>query len=299
MMASVRRAAPWLLVGVVMLGAGLGMGLGLAMQPVASANGHAFLARVLATTRRAGSARFTFTANTRSSNRFLRSSASGFGVIDFATNASEVTTITQSMGLGSSNSGPLHPPSSTDITEELTLGGVRYIRLSTPGALPLGAPAYLWIKLPAPRGAGNDVLTSVLDTEVPYALLSSMPNLEVREVGPSSIGTVPATEYSFTPSCVVPAVAGKVRTSSSPLDVWVDGAGRLVQARGSMSVTTPRGSLPAALGSQLIGTSITVTSLRLHDFGTSVRLMAPQPDARSASVSTTIGILAGQSGKCI
>ena len=109
MMSPVRRAAPWLLVGLVLLGAGLGSGLGLSMQPVMSANSRALVVRILATTRRAGSARFTFTAVTRSSNRFLRSTTTGSGVIDFNANAMQATTTTRNVHFESTDSGPIAP----------------------------------------------------------------------------------------------------------------------------------------------------------------------------------------------
>jgi hypothetical protein len=128
-------------------------------------------------------------------------------------------------------------------------------------------------------------------------LFSSIPTLELSEVGASSVDAVTTTEYSFKPSCVVSSAASHLRVSAGPLDVWVDGAGRLVQARGSVTITTQGGSIHPGYGSQLAGTSMTVTGLRLYDFGTSVHLQTAPPDARS-TYGSTISTFAAKPGKC-
>ena len=78
-----RRALPWLLVGLVAAGAGLGMGIGIANQPSASAQ--AQISQIISTTEGAGTAHFIISTVTTSPNPELRSTSVESGEISFET----------------------------------------------------------------------------------------------------------------------------------------------------------------------------------------------------------------------
>jgi hypothetical protein len=81
-----RRLLPWVLVALVAVGAAAGAVLGVAQKTPAETPSQ-WVAAVLATTQRAGTAGFSYTQVTSSPNADLRSSLSGHGSVDFGTGA--------------------------------------------------------------------------------------------------------------------------------------------------------------------------------------------------------------------
>ena len=80
-----RRALPWLTVGLLVLGVSAGAGLGISGQSSTPVTPSATqqIDRIVAATLRAQTARFTYSDTTASSNRLLRSTDEGSGQIDF------------------------------------------------------------------------------------------------------------------------------------------------------------------------------------------------------------------------
>src|SRR6202044_1168649 len=81
---TMRRLVPWVLVSLVALGAAAGAALGIAHGTAPEAPSQ-WVAAVLATTERAGTARFSYNHVTSSPNADLRGSLSGHGEVDFVT----------------------------------------------------------------------------------------------------------------------------------------------------------------------------------------------------------------------
>src|SRR5580692_5545834 len=81
-----RRALPWVTVGLLVMGVGAGVGLGIAEQTPSPAplTATGQILRIVAATRQAGTARFTYSSINSSTNRLLRGSSTGSGAINFA-----------------------------------------------------------------------------------------------------------------------------------------------------------------------------------------------------------------------
>lgn len=289
-----RRLVPWALVGFLLAGAAGGAGLGLAMQPVTPMSGRALLQRIFAATEAAGSARVIFSSVTRSTNRYLRSTTSGSGKIDFHTNFSDLEEVDHSVSLSSSDGGPYHSMNQSTLTETVSVGKVQYERL------PTGPPGTsYWVKEPARVGPGINGIAPLLEHATEYGLIPGSPNLGVETIGPAVVGGVETTEYAFTavPGCLVPARPGQPHVTSGPLDLWVDRGGRLIEAKATFTETVPLGSLPGPAEVHFSGVSTTTSFLRLSDFGAPVRVIVPHVN-QVLGESISIGLIAGSSRSC-
>jgi hypothetical protein len=290
-----RRLLPWALVAFLLVGAAGGAGLGLAMQPAALTSGRALLERIFAVTEGAGSARFTFTWVTRSANPYLRSTGTGSGAIDFRTNASDVKRVDHSVSFSSTGGTPERPMSQSSLTEMVSVGKAQYERL------PIGPPQEmpLWVKLPARAGLGINGIVPVLQQATEYGLIPGSPNLEVETIGPSLVGSVGTTEYVFkaVPACLVRSRPGQPHATSGPFEVWVDGVGRLIEARTTVTETAPASSLPGMAGPYFSGVLTTTSLLRLSDFGAPVRVNVPHVN-RVVGVSIGIASVRNNARNC-
>jgi hypothetical protein len=163
--------------------------------------------------------------------------------------------------------------SQSSLTEMVSVGKVQYVGLQ------FGPPqgTARWVKLPSRAGPGINGIVPVLEQATEYGLISVSPNLEVETVGPSLVGSVETTEYVFTavPACLVHSRPGQPHATSGPLEVWVDGAGRLIEARTTVTETVPASSLPGMAGPRFSGVSTTTSIVRLSDFGAPVRVNVP------------------------
>jgi hypothetical protein len=84
-----RRALPWVTVGLLVLGVGAGTGLGIAGQAATpgALTATQQISRIVAATRAAQTARFSYSSTTASTNRLLRRSTRGSGEVNFGSDA--------------------------------------------------------------------------------------------------------------------------------------------------------------------------------------------------------------------
>ena len=136
---------------------------------------------------------------------------------------------------------PLHPVHSSNTVKAIVIGGTVYQANPIPGfrftrsvpraAVPEAAPRAAWAFLGAQRRRGPRLLAG------PNAVAS------VRNLGPANIDGVATTQYevTFAPLRVCAPHQPPTVVTERPSDVWVDGAGRLLQVR---STTYFSGRLP-------------------------------------------------------
>jgi hypothetical protein len=289
-----RRLVPWGLLGLVAVAGLVGAGLGIANQPPATS----VLSAIAAATRAAGTAHFTYSTVSSSSNAVLRSSTRGSGSIDF--NANSVSTVeTDTDASFTSNDGsPFQVTVEKNTTSEIWIGDTSYIRLpSFPGD---SSP---WMK------EGRIPLASsgsfgVLGTVSPFALLSgegSLPRATAVSMGTEILHGMSTTKYRVVMSTdTCPQNTKAPHLSIGPIYLWVDGEGRLVKMRGEIHTTIPKGLFPGtSLGStSLVGTSTDVSTIRLFDFGDAVQISAPKTQPNNDQDHGTQIVLRSHRMKC-
>ena len=127
-----RRLVPWVLVSLVALGAAAGAALGIA-HGTASESPSQWVAAVLATTQRAGTARFSYAHVTSSPNADLQGSLSGHGEVNFVTGDAQVTEVDHEISFSSTDNQPLHPVHSSNTVKAVVIGGTVYQANPIPG----------------------------------------------------------------------------------------------------------------------------------------------------------------------
>jgi hypothetical protein len=269
-----RRGLPWALVGLVAVATGVGAWLGVSSAP-AGGQAQAWVAQVLATTQTAGTVRFTYSSVTTSSNPHLRSSASGSGVVDFATDAARATEIRA--GNGSSDG-------------QVRLGRTVYISFAPPGQ-----PQAIWINIGRPPDSGQDLLG--LDFTNAAGALTGFSGpfhaVRVEDLGSAVVDGIPSTGYRVIsgPTCTS-SHSDPPSDNAGPTDLWVDGSGRLVQVRSTFSASMgpPPTGTPSADGFPRSdrGTATTTTVLRFTGYGAPVTISAPPASRSPLGHSTSI-----------
>lgn len=299
-----RRAIGWALVGLVILVSAGGAWLGIETGSGASLpSGRTFLAQVIAATRDGGTARFTYSSATTSSGPLRNSSTSGRGSVNFTTNSVSTAERDRGTSFEATNGGVSHVVPQTSLLDQIWIGRTAYNRLaSLPG--PLGAP---WTRLNFPPGSFGSLgplsiiaPIETLDTEI------SIPGLRVVDLGSGLVQGSRATRYMLVaPTCAVSKASGE--ESTSPVEIWLDSQGRLVQARDSVRIRLTRqeiARLSPPIGSTtyiewgLASQSVTVSTIRLFDFGARVTISAPQtvPSGSSSSSGSSTIELRGTKG---
>ena len=186
-----RRLAPWLLLSLVVVGAAVAAALGIA-QRTSSSTPSQWVAGVLASTEKAGSAHFSYTHVTSSPNPELRGSLAGHGVVDFTTGDVRVTEVDHDISF--SDGQPAPAPGSLDEHR----GRHRRGRDRLPGQPDPGLHLHRRIpraSLPwlarSQRGLSLALNASVaLDTlRGPYAVAS------VTDLGPAEVDGVATSQY--------------------------------------------------------------------------------------------------------
>ena len=295
-----RRLMPWVLVSLVALGAGAGAALGIAhgTAPSPRRNGWRpcsprpnvqaprdsrtpMSPRVPTPTSEARSramARSTSSPTTRRSPRWIIRSVSARRTTSHCTRCTRRTHV-----------------------KAIVIGGTVYQANPIPG---IGITAQYHVlpfpKLPrAQRGLALALNADVaLDSlRGPNALAS------VRNLGPANIDGAATTRYevTFAPLRVcVPHQPPAVLTQR-PSDVWVDGAGRLLQVRSTSSVNgrPPRGEkLPAAFGDFPRAPATTVATFTFSAFGSPVHVVAPPASALAPRGGSSVGLAISLAPSC-
>ncbi len=276
-----RRALPWVTVGLLVLGVGAGVGLGIAGQTTTpgalTATGQ--ISRIVAATRGAGTARFSYSSSSDSTNRLLRGSTRGTGVVNFADDAMRTVERDQSIGSSGTSAATAKPVAQHNVMDEIWIGRTEYFRFAPDNELvSLHAP---WVKgatwpkdLFGPLGALEQI-----GPLGELALSESVPGLRLLDAGSGRVRGIEATQYRIVvPTCGTSAPSGGITESMAPLQLWVDGHGRLVQAR---MTTTEVIAKNARIEQQLPGGGLppgritNVSTIDLGDFGAPVTITAP------------------------
>jgi hypothetical protein len=110
--------------------------------------------------------------------------------------------------------------------------------------------------------------------------------VQIDDLGPQVTGGVATTEYRVLTQPICAAGSGSPSTTTNgPTDLWLDGDGRLVQARGiSYSDFRVEGPAPSRPTEAFVGRSTTTEVVRLHDFGVPLRIEPPDTPSRALGV---------------
>jgi hypothetical protein len=234
-----RRALPWVTVGLLILGVGAGVGLGIAGQTPTpgplTATGQ--IAHIVAATRQARTARFTYSSDSTSTNRLLRGSTRGSGEVNFTRDVMRTVERDRSIGFSGTSAATEKPVVQDNEMDDVWIGRTEYTRIEFDND-----PDSPWLKGPTfPKDSFGPLGT--LQEVGPLGQLSldeGVPGLRVEDAGPGTVHGVETTEYRLVvPTCGTSTPSDGLSESSGPLQLWVDGHGRLVQA-GSRSPRTLR-----------------------------------------------------------
>lgn len=287
----VRRFVPWALLAVLAVGVAAFAALGQLESP-SSVTPAAWVANVIASTTAAGSAHLHFTSVTTSADSSLDEATAGSGVVDFANGNFSVTELYRQRESVSTNGGPARQLPETWGQHTIAIGQTVYESLILPASAPLSG----WSRSHLPRKVhtafGLDAATGAEDAVAGLASLAPVGG--VRELGSGSVDGVATTRYLITAQPLY--LCGKhgrtVRLHLVPATtVWVDGGGRLLQAR--VSDYSKGGTLPAPSGSGsavAIPPSTTVSTMTFSELGAPVHIVAPTVSATgggSISIATT------------
>jgi hypothetical protein len=297
-----RRAIPVALLGLLLVGV---LTAGIAGQIVsprahttaaaasATSSPGRWVATLLATTARAGTARVTYSQVNASPNPEMRDSIIGRGAVDFVTGAVRVSQVERQAGDVASGARQPHPgPAAfTPIAGTIATIGV--------GKAVYEEFAGHWLLLGLPRDPHAQLgLEFVGNASIALGGLEGLePVASVRRLGPASLEGMPTTRYLVTNA---PLLCGKTPAKNAgfevqgPTTVWVDGHGRLVQARYTIDVggNVPRGTPSSGLA---VGPVTTTATLTLSRFGSPVTIAAPSDLITTGGTSSSFTIR----GRCV
>jgi hypothetical protein len=290
----VRRLLPWALVALVGIGSGLGAVISVASVPQTTPA--QWVASVLTATARAGSAHFTYSSITTSTNPALASRVVGRGLVDFTSGDVRVSEVDTNRQF---TTGPLgaqiDATPNVDRSQDIDIGSSDYKDLSGPNG------AQEWIRFTLPRNPHADLGLSFADN-AGGALDSISDGFEyaksVRNLGSASRSGIPSTRYLVMAAsvCGPPRHVAKqpVTEQQGPTTMWVDGQGRLVQVSYSLRIDEIR---PPALAHEapgvarlMKGRAAMTATLRFSDFGTPVHIKTPPLSDVSSSSSHSVSI---------
>ena len=261
-----RRVLPWALVGLVAV-AGLGGALvGVANHSSPPAT-QLRVSEVIAATRAAGTARFTYLSVATSSNPLLRSASFGEGSVDFTDGS--VTTIERSTSKSISQNGnaPSRQVTQTMFNNQIWVAHTFYAQLGVVGQqVPTS-----WIQAKAPTGSSGPL--GELDEVDPVGFLDGelgIRGTKIELLRSGSQDGMAVTKYRVAvPTCGGTLTASSPQEELGTIDIWLDSEGRLVQVRDVLHSTNPIKAFS--------GGSTTISSARLFDFGAPVTISAPKP----------------------
>jgi hypothetical protein len=275
-----RRALPWLTVGLLVLGLGAGTGLGIAGQTPApgSLTATKQIDRIVAATRAAGTARFGYSSTTASKNRLLRQSTRGTGEVDFGRDDMRTVERDRNTGFSGTSAATAKDVAQETVMDDVWIRRTEYSRFMPETNLSLDTP---WMKTATwPKSSFGPL--GVLGRIGPLSALAldaSVPGIRVEAAGSGMVHGVETQEYRIVvPLCGTSGHPNGISTAMAPLELWVDGQGRLVQARQSNTEDiTKRAHLGNLVPGEgfLVGRSTSVSTIELGDFGAPAAITAP------------------------
>ncbi|MFC8075590.1 hypothetical protein ACFUN8_08605 [Streptomyces sp. NPDC057307] len=192
-----------------------------------------------------------------------QAAATGAGVVDLADGSSDVTLTSQGQEL-----------------QQRTLDGMIYQQ--PPAGSGSGLPdGKSWMKidlakLAEQQGAGAGA-GQVSDPAASFSYTKGISDKNVKKVGTATVDGAKTTHYRVTVDVDALAKDNTEQTrklkeqlgATLPLDIWLDGDGRLRQQKMELTVKRPAGETegPAQVA--------VLTTLKLSDFGTDVNVTAP------------------------
>ncbi|MFC8825991.1 hypothetical protein ACFT9I_11610 [Streptomyces sp. NPDC057137] len=192
-----------------------------------------------------------------------QAAATGAGVVDLADGSSDVTLTSQGQEL-----------------QQRTLDGMIYQQ--PPAGSESGLPdGKSWMKidlkkLAEQQGAGAGA-GEVSDPAASFSYTKGISDKNVKKVGAATVDGAKTTHYRVTVDVDALAKGNTEQTrklkeqlgATLPLDIWLDGDGRLRQQKMELTVKRPAGETegPAQVA--------VLTTLKLSDFGTDVNVTAP------------------------
>ena len=280
-----RRALPWLLVGLVAVGVGIGMGIGIAGQ---SPTAQAQISQIVQTTDNAGTARFTMSVVVIDPGH-IRTDIDASGEINFKTDSVSMILRYPS---AHKHANKADAPALSEV-KMIETGNYQYLyvpSVSAPGSslTTTGPITDSWQKVPLSTGSGNGTGTA----DSPFSLVGLPGSLGVlQDVGPSTVNGQEATEYETGPSTCQSTASGLTQSySSAPTILWVDGHGRLIQGKTTQTVVIhpPKGlgSGKNSAGANTVESTDSAT-VRFFDFGTPVNITPPAKATKEAGESAT------------
>ena len=287
---AVRRALPWVTVGLVLVGVVVGAGLGIAAQTPATSPPSATsqIAGIVTATRRAETARFSYSDSSTSPNRLLRRSDRGSGEIDFGNDTMSTVERDRSIGFSGTNATTTKAVSQDIVMDQVWIGRTEYTRFRPQTRLGLDAP---WLKGATwPKDSFGPLGTlGLIGPLGELALDESVPGFRVEDVGSAMVHGREATRYRIVvPLCGTSPAQDGITESMAPFELWVDGQDRLVQARVSTTEDITKkahlGDLAAGEG-PLTGRVTTVSTIDLGDFGARAAIAAPRVENTQGSAS--------------
>jgi len=293
----VRRALPWALCGVVGVAAGAAAWLGAATASSASpaGGGAAFVAQVVTVTQAAGTAHFTYSYASRSSNPVLASSTAGRGAVNFAERSLTTDGTDHQTNLRSSGLLPATAVSQTSTVGDIWIGRTNYLQMA---GGPGGAGSWTSFTFPPDTFGALGPLATV-DPIDELLQASSVEDLKVVDAGRADVGGTETTRYRLTgPACTSKNAAGALTVGL--LEIWVDDQDRLVQARESETETISAARLGAVAArfptapslASLAGRLVLASSVHLFDFGAPVTISPPPTVPMPVGASSSGGAIA-------
>ncbi len=311
-----RRLLPWALLGLLGVGVVAGAAVGQADYPSLSPG--QWVDGVLAATAAAGSAHLHFSTVGSSAEPTERAAESGSGVVDFTNGDFRITQVNHQIEYQSTNGGPQLPMAETWTEVVVAIGQTMYRDDSE--NLDGTSSRPFWERSHFPRDVHQAFgLDAGTDAENALAGLSGItPVAAVRTLGPDTVDGVRTTRYLVTdrPLQLCTSRPGQASHPIStaldpflasalvPTTIWVDPAGRLVQAQLTTHISTQEWKAMRKLSgdSQLPTAPFTdVTTLQFSELGAPVHVAAPPvtgPPPRSFNIKgiTTKG--SGSIGSC-
>jgi hypothetical protein len=248
-------------------------------------------------TRSAGTARFTSTSSNASTNRLLRGSTRGSGEVNFAHGAMRTVERERSVELSGTSAATAKPVAQDSVMDNVWIGRTEYFRFEADND-----PAAPWVKGATwPRNSFGPL--GALQEVGPLGALSldeGVPGLRIEDAGSATVHGVETSEYRIVvPTCGTATPLHGISESTGPLELWVDGHDRLVQAR---QTTTEDITKDAQVGDALAGESFptgratSISTVDLRDFGAPASIAAPPVVDTQASGGS--GFITAVRGRC-